>query len=51
MAEVLCKSKKPIEFVGIKDTFGCSGHSYQDVLAYHGLTKEAIKEAIEKMTE
>ena len=51
VAEVLCKSKKPIEFVGIKDTFGCSGHSYQDVLSYHGLTKEAIKEAIEKMTE
>lgn len=49
IAEALCKERKPIEFVGIKDTFGCSGHSYQDVLIYHGLTKEAIKKAIEKM--
>lgn len=51
IAEALCKSRKPIEFVGIKDTFGCSGHSYQDVLTYHGLTKETIKAAIEKMAK
>ena len=49
IAEVLCKECKPIEFVGIQDTFGCSGHSYQDVLTYHGLTKETIVEAIRKM--
>ena len=49
VAEALCKECKPIEFVGIQDTFGCSAHSYQDVLAYHGLTKEAIMEAIRKM--
>ena len=51
VAEALCKACKPIEFVGIQDTFGCSAHCYQDVLAYHGLTKEAIIEAIEKMAE
>ena len=49
VAESLCKECKPIEFVGIQDTFGCSAHSYQDVLAYHGLTKETIIEAIRKM--
>lgn len=51
VAEALCKERKPIEFVGIKDTFGCSGHSYQEVLSYHGLTKEAVKAAIEKMAQ
>lgn len=49
VAEVLCKELKPIEFVGIKDTFGCSAHNYGDVLKYHGLTKEHIIEAVEKM--
>lgn len=49
VAEVLCKECKPIEFVGIQDTFGCSAHNYKEVLEYHGLTKEAIKEAVQKM--
>lgn len=49
IAEVLCKECKPIEFLGIQDTFGCSAHNYQEVLEYHGLTKEAIKEAVQKM--
>lgn len=49
IAEVLRKERLPIEFVGIQDTFGCSGHSYQDVLGYHGLTKEALMECITKM--
>ncbi|WMC91450.1 transketolase family protein [Kineothrix sp. MB12-C1] len=49
IAEVLCKECKPIEFVGIQDTFGCSAHNYKEVLEYHGLTKEAIKEAVQKM--
>lgn len=49
IAEAICKECKPIEFVGIYDTFGCSAHNYADVLHYHGLTKERIVEAIEKM--
>ena len=49
IAEAICKECKPIEFVGIHDTFGCSAHNYADVLQYHGLTKERIVEAIEKM--
>lgn len=49
VAEVLCKECKPVEFVGIQDTFGCSAHNYKEVLEYHGLTKDAIKEAVQKM--
>ena len=51
IAEALCKERKPMEFVGVKDTFGCSGHSYQDVLNYHGLNKENVIKAIEKMAK
>ena len=51
VAEALCKACKPIEFLGIRDTFGCSAHCYQDVLAYHGLTKKAIIESVEKMAD
>lgn len=49
ITEVLRKECKPIEYVGINDTFGCSAHNYQDVLAYHGLTKEHIIETIRTM--
>ena len=49
VAECLSLEKKPIEFVGINDTFGCSAHSYADVLQYHGLTKEHIIETVRKM--
>lgn len=51
IAEVLCKECKPIEFVGIEDTFGCSAHNYEDVLQYHGLTKKHIVEAVIKMAK
>lgn len=51
IAEAICKECKPIEFVGINDTFGCSAHNYSDVMKYHGLTKEHIVEAIEKMNQ
>lgn len=47
IAEALSKSRLPIEFVGVNDTFGCSAHSYEEVLQYVGLTKEHIIEAIE----
>ena len=49
VAEVLCEAPLPMKLVGIKDTFGCSGHNYQEVLAYHGLTKEAVAEAVREM--
>lgn len=45
IAEALCKECKPIECIGVNDEFGCSAHCYQDVLTYHGLTKEHIMEA------
>lgn len=51
IAEVINKECKPMEFVGIKDTFGCSAHNYPDVLKYHGLTKGHIVEAVCKMAE
>ena len=49
VAEALCENPIPMKMVGIKDTFGCSGHNYQEVLAYHGLTREAVAEAIREM--
>lgn len=49
ISEVLCKECKPIDYVGVEDVFGCSGHNYQEVLNYHGLTKEHIKASILKM--
>lgn len=48
IAEAISKSCKPIEFVGARDTFGCSGHSYREVLEYQGLTVESVKKAIER---
>ena len=46
IAEALCRECKPIECIGVNDEFGCSAHCYQDVLTYHGLTKEHIMEAV-----
>jgi len=40
---------KPMEHVGIKDQFGCSAHSYDDILNYLGLTTQSIQTAIESM--
>jgi transketolase len=47
VAEALCKACKPIEFVGVNDTFGCSAHNYAEVLEHHGLTAAHIIEAIQ----
>jgi len=35
----------PMEFLGIKDTFGRSGRNYEEVMSYFGLTSEAIASA------
>ena len=51
VAEVLRKECKPIEFVGVQDTFGSSAHKYQEVLNYYGLTKEEISRAIREINE
>ena len=51
VAQALAKTGRPVEFVGINDTFGCSGHSYQEVLAHHGLTKEHIVDAVKTIWE
>lgn len=49
IAEALRKEMKPIDFVGIEDTFGSSAHCYQDVLGYYGLTKEHLIRTIQEM--
>ena len=51
IAEALRKSRMPIEFVGMEDTYGSSGHCYQDVLNYYDLTAEHIKKAILSLYE
>lgn len=50
IAEALCKDPRPIEFVGIRDVFGCSAHNYGELMEYYGLTAEQIRTAIEKMS-
>lgn len=32
----------PVEFIGIRDKFGTSASNYEELLAYYGLTSEAI---------
>ena len=46
VAEALRHERKPIEFVGIKDTFGCSAHHYGELLKHFDITPEAISKAI-----
>lgn len=45
----LSNNPLPLQMVGIQDTFGCSAHSYQDILAYLGLTTEHIVSAVESV--
>lgn len=51
VSQALSRTGKPIEFVGIRDTFGCSAHCYEDVLKYHGLTKGHVVKAIKRAKE
>ena len=46
VAEILRRKPIPMEFVGIKDVFGCSSHSYRELLEYYGLTAESVAEAV-----
>jgi transketolase len=40
---------QPLEFVGIQDSFGTSAYNYEELLAYYGLTTEAIVASVEKV--
>lgn len=42
VAEALRRNPLPMEFVGIQDTFGCSAHSYRELLEYYGLTTRSV---------
>ena len=46
VAEALRLEKIPVEFVGINDTFGKSGHSHSDLSDYFGLAEKNIIDAI-----
>jgi len=49
IAEAMRRKPMPMEFIGIKDTFGRSAHSYQELLEHFGLTTEKIVETIVEM--
>ncbi len=49
IAEVLMKTKIPIVAVGVKDRFGQSAHSYEELLVEYGLTKDAIYQAAKEV--
>jgi transketolase len=50
IAEALrLETNLPIEFVGVKDTFGTSAGNYDDLLNYYGLTSQAIADAVKKV--
>lgn len=45
----LAKSCIPVEMIGMNDTFGCSAHSYDELLEYFNFTDEAVAQRIEKV--
>jgi transketolase len=50
IAEALRGEKgQPLEFVGIQDSFGTSAYNYDELLAYYGLTPQAIVESVKKV--
>jgi transketolase len=52
IAEALRAEKDlPIEFVGVKDSFGTSASNYNELLEFYGLTSEAVIEAAKKTLE
>ena len=46
IAESLSRTRMPVTILGVQDRFGSSAHSYEDALAYVGITQEKIEEAI-----
>ena len=49
VAEAMRSKPKPMKFVGINDTFGCSAHNYQDLLEHYGITSKAIAAAVQSI--
>lgn len=45
----LAKSGIAVEMIGMNDTFGCSAHNYQELLAHFNFTDEAVAAKIEKV--
>lgn len=49
LGSIVCQALRgsglPVELVGIEDVFGCSAHSYDEILGHLGLTQEHIQEA------
>jgi transketolase C-terminal domain/subunit len=39
----------PVEFIGVKDRFGISASSYEEILVEFGLTAEAIGGAVRSL--
>ena len=50
LGSIVCQALRgsglPVELVGIEDVFGCSAHSYDEILGCLGLTQEHIETAI-----
>jgi transketolase len=40
-----------LEFVGVQDSFGTSAYNYEELLAYYGLTSEAIVDSVKKVLD
>lgn len=49
IAEALMKTKVPIVPVGVQDRFGQSAHTYEELLAEYGLTKETVYHAVKEV--
>jgi transketolase len=49
VAEVLRRKPLPLEFVGIRDSFGISGTSHEELMVHYGLTAEAIVNAVRQL--
>ncbi len=47
VAEALRKERIPIGFVGIRDLFGTSARSYDEILEHYGLTAQAVAEEVQ----
>ena len=51
VAQALAPAPIPMSFVGIEDCFGCSAHSYGELLEHFGLTARHIAEEILKFVD
>jgi transketolase len=49
VAEALRRKPLPLEFVGIRDSFGISGTSHEELMVHYGLTAEAIVNAVKEL--